>query len=260
MNNATQYLYISEGSFLFIGKSMDTVVHEHHLFQIVIAFEKEFKLYIENKLINAQALLIDKDVPHKFESKDGLHMILLIDPDKDVAKKMKRNMNNTSYQKLDFSLFNKIVDNILGFYPKDFEVQKIKEIINEILRIILNANIVNITKDLRIRQLLNYIKTLENKNVSVKELAKKVSLSESRLIHLFTKEIGIPLRKYLLWSKLIDAINYIVRGMDFTEACYAAGFSDSAHLSRTFKKMFGITLLILFKNYDSSRFVQVIIE
>ena len=36
----------------------------------------------------------------------------------------------------------------------------------------------------------------------------------------------------------------------FTEAAYTAGFSDSAHLSRTFRQMFGLSLIDVFKNSD----------
>lgn len=40
-------------------------------------------------------------------------------------------------------------------------------------------------------------------------------------------------------------------------ASYETGFSDSEHLSRTFKKMFGLKLLDIFKN---CQIVQVKIE
>ncbi len=48
-------------------------------------------------------------------------------------------------------------------------------------------------------------------------------------------------RAYVLWLRLEIALSAYVDGKSLTEAAYAGGFADSAHLSRTFKKMFGIT-------------------
>jgi AraC-like DNA-binding protein len=53
---------------------------------------------------------------------------------------------------------------------------------------------------------------------------------------------------------LIDGINIIINNKNFTYASHEAGFADSAHMSRTFKEMFGINLQDIFKN---SRSVQV---
>ena len=47
-------------------------------------------------------------------------------------------------------------------------------------------------------------------------------------------------RAYLLWLRLEHSLAAYVAGRTLTEAAYAGGFADSAHLSRTFKRMFGI--------------------
>ena len=38
-----------------------------------------------------------------------------------------------------------------------------------------------------------------------------------------------------------------MRGANLTEAAHLAGFADSAHLSRTFRAMFGVAPSLLFK-------------
>jgi len=53
----------------------------------------------------------------------------------------------------------------------------------------------------------------------------------------------------------MTAVQFAVQGESLTEAAHNAFFSDSAHLSRTFRRMYGITLSGILKN---SRFVQVI--
>lgn len=71
------------------------------------------------------------------------------------------------------------------------------------------------------------------------KLAAAVGLSAGRLIHLFTREMGLPIRRYILWLRLRDVLISAVAGSTLTEAAHHAGFSDSAHLSRTFRGMFG---------------------
>jgi AraC family transcriptional regulator len=44
----------------------------------------------------------------------------------------------------------------------------------------------------------------------------------------------------VLWTRLNEAIQIAMAGRSWTEASHAAGFADSAHLTRTFRRMFGM--------------------
>ncbi len=67
-----------------------------------------------------------------------------------------------------------------------------------------------------------------------------VNLSPSRFRHLFIKEVGLAFRPYVLWLRLGRAVEAFAAGETLTAAAYRAGFADSAHLSRTFRRMYGI--------------------
>jgi AraC-like DNA-binding protein len=86
--------------------------------------------------------------------------------------------------------------------------------------------------------------------VRIAELAKRAALSESRLMHLFRAQVGIPLRPYMRWLRLRHAANVVRTGGTLTEAAHAAGFADSAHLSTTFHKTFGISPSEITRNID----------
>lgn len=77
------------------------------------------------------------------------------------------------------------------------------------------------------------------------ELATRVGISASRLTHLFTEQVGIPLRRYVLWTRLRIAITRVQAGDDLTDAAHGAGFADSAHLTRTTREMFGLPPSVL---------------
>lgn len=76
---------------------------------------------------------------------------------------------------------------------------------------------------------------------SLRELAATVQLSEGRLMHAFTESVGIPLRPYLAWLRVQRGVVAIATGASLTRAAHEAGFSDAAHMSRTFRKMLGLT-------------------
>ncbi|WP_036377793.1 helix-turn-helix transcriptional regulator [Mycolicibacterium austroafricanum] len=77
------------------------------------------------------------------------------------------------------------------------------------------------------------------------EVAAQLGISASRLTHLFTEQVGIPLRRYVLWSRLRMAITLVQAGDDLTGAAHGAGFADSAHLTRTTRDMFGLAPSVL---------------
>jgi AraC-like DNA-binding protein len=68
---------------------------------------------------------------------------------------------------------------------------------------------------------------------------------------MFVEQIGIPPRRYVLWRRLMTAFQFAVQGKSLTESAHSAGFSDSAHLSRTYKRMYGISFSECIKNHGS---------
>jgi AraC-like DNA-binding protein len=94
--------------------------------------------------------------------------------------------------------------------------------------------------DSMVSQACELIRQRLNRPITLAELARAVHRSPSRLAHRFRETTGVPVRRYILWRRLRAAAEIAMRGSSLTEAAHAAGFADSAHLSRTFRSMFGI--------------------
>ncbi|MEU9180504.1 helix-turn-helix domain-containing protein [Streptomyces sp. NPDC048550] len=77
-------------------------------------------------------------------------------------------------------------------------------------------------------------------HVRLSQAAEVACLSESRLAHLFRSELGLPFRPYVLWMRLMHAVELASRGHSLTDAAHGAGFADGAHFSRVWRRMFGI--------------------
>lgn len=77
------------------------------------------------------------------------------------------------------------------------------------------------------------------------ELAALCGLSQGRLTHLFSEELGVSIKSYLLAMKMRKAAELFGADHSLTEVAAAMGFSDSAHLSRAFRSYFSVTPSLL---------------
>lgn len=90
------------------------------------------------------------------------------------------------------------------------------------------------------RRVVEYVESHLDGVPKLADAARLVGLSATRLTHLFSTEVGVPFRNYVLWARIKSVAEATRRGANATDAAVEAGFSDSAHLSRTFRGMFGL--------------------
>jgi AraC-like DNA-binding protein len=97
--------------------------------------------------------------------------------------------------------------------------------------------------DHRVKRVLDILpkRLAEAEAVSLDAVAESVGLSPTRFMHLFTTSVGVPLRPYVLWLRLQCGAGELARGKSVADAAHAAGFSDAAHFTRTFRRMLGAT-------------------
>ena len=74
---------------------------------------------------------------------------------------------------------------------------------------------------------------------TVTELAALTGLSPSRLTHLFSEQLGIPIRSFRAWKRARNSIALTISEPILLRAALDAGYSDEAHFSRSMRKYFG---------------------
>ncbi len=112
--------------------------------------------------------------------------------------------------------------------------------------------------DPRITTALSWIEDMEARElwpeISLDTMLPSIALSASRFLHLFSQEMGTPWRTYLTWRRALAAASLALEGAPLTRAAHEVGYTDSAHLSRQFVRLFGFPPAAITK---SSQFVQV---
>jgi AraC-like DNA-binding protein len=71
-------------------------------------------------------------------------------------------------------------------------------------------------------------------------LAERLHLSYDRASHRVAQDLGLSFKAYVSWRKSTEAWDHMRAGANLTQAAIAAGYTDSAHFSRTWRRKMGM--------------------
>jgi len=96
-------------------------------------------------------------------------------------------------------------------------------------------------RDVRISTIIDYMRTHLGDEISLNTLAEIAGCTSYHVIRLFKETMGMSPHAYLIQLRLERARELLDEGKTITDAALDSGFSDQSHLTRRFKKRFGIT-------------------
>jgi AraC family transcriptional regulator len=76
---------------------------------------------------------------------------------------------------------------------------------------------------------------------TVSALARSIGMSTFHFTRVFTELVGRPPHRYLTERRLTAAQAMLKDGRSVTETCFACGFNDLSHFSRSFGRRFGVS-------------------
>ena len=72
------------------------------------------------------------------------------------------------------------------------------------------------------------------------ELAREMGVHKSHLVRVFSTAVGMAPQKYMRQVRVAKATELIAEGFPLTDVALMLNFSDQAHFTREFKKVFGV--------------------
>jgi AraC family transcriptional regulator len=94
----------------------------------------------------------------------------------------------------------------------------------------------------RRRQIMDFIEARLDRPLTVNEMASHLGLSPSHFSRAFHSSMKMPPHRYLMARRLSKVQALLASSnMPLAEISLIAGFSDQSHLSRCFRKCFGVT-------------------
>jgi AraC-like DNA-binding protein len=76
-------------------------------------------------------------------------------------------------------------------------------------------------------------------DLTLRDLASVCRLSPDRLSHLIKEETDTTLRRHVLWARVVRLLSQGMTRPNLSHAAAQAGFSDHAHMTRTFRQCLG---------------------
>ncbi len=235
-------LYVWNGFSVFWGMSFNTSPHHHDTLQLVFDIERSFKLKDKDTDWQEYAAAIIKDGHmHQFDSNDSVQLFLYLDRETIYAKQLaEKYLSDRGINDLTSSDIRKLSND---FFKKLLVESNCDSLFNGCL-VILKHLIqldVPVQKDDRVEKALRFIAQSRSRQIMPKDVAAHVCLSESRIRHLFKKQVGQPLQNFILWMKVVDSLSLIVKGGKVEETAFATGFWDASHMNRSYKTLLGVS-------------------
>jgi len=254
-------VFLWHGRALYLGMGISSTLHQHHALQMGISFDQPFKIRCQREHCyeDYSSFIILPNQPHEIDAKDIPAAFLWLEGESDLARSIIQSYGITqAVQAVPDSLIYRLHAILRAASSDEAECPGVKAAFSAVAGEHGNLDQIQPLIDSRmiaVTELLKQDAATDN-NVLIRQMADKVHLSPSRLRHLFQEQIGLSMQRYLLWQRLLNALQSIANGASLTQAAHTAGFADSAHLTRTYRMMFGHTPSEIFKN---SRFVQVVL-
>lgn len=239
-----------------ITNSITSDFHKHWMLQLFISDGDKLEINVEGQKICCRAIAINVNIMHEFYSGNSICFTMLVNPTTQLGRSMRMNflrdkpyyifcedkavelqMQLLNVIRIGSSNYSDFMKNVVSYFDiyKPIEFDKRIEIVLRMIEHTCNC---------------------EKISLQVKNIAKAMFISESRLSHLFKEEIGMPLKSYIVLHKIQSVYEKIFDNESITNAAIASGFDSSAHFAFTNKKMTGMSTRSIITD---SRFLKVIL-
>lgn len=227
------------------GQEAKTTTHSHHAVQVTIGLDGPLALRgTDAEWIVGRGLMVAADEPHEFDPKGARLAHVFVDPESQEGRWLKRSLHGPITE-IPASRLDACAAALQSIWDEPLDAPETARVIHSAVRGLCVGPPPLRALDPRIARALEVIRQMDTARVSIEDVAKAVFLSPSRFAHLFTEQLELPFRRYVLWRRLTRAMLAVGRGSTLSAAAHVCGFADSAHLTRTSVQMFGFPPSVL---------------
>lgn len=224
---------------ILVAKYQTPQEHRHFAKHLLFSIDQDLECTVNGQIVTGRGICIASDVPHTARTVSGQMLVLLIEATSAFSERLDAVLGKEPCRILD--------DPLAGEVVKAYEAGALPGVRKAVFRAFEVEQQDSAKYDGRIREVLRILSERESIDADIfAQLYTSTGLSQSRLSHLFKEQVKVSLSSYIALIKMQKASKYVLEGKNMTTAALHAGFSSSAHMAATCKRMFGISLSEIF--------------
>lgn len=214
----------------FVGVTGDNAPHSHHAVQVLLSVQPQPLWTAACGWQDVCGAVIGPELPHQLGSNGQPAHLLYVEPHSDAGQRLMAGLNSglRLLTQTECQAARRAVER------SDTPVEAVTGVLSPA------APQCGPKDDREIEAWIAALPPTLPEGLTAAACARQLGLSSSRFLHRFRAHTGLPLRPYLRWRRLLVALRTVMQGASLTEAAHAAGFADSSHFTRTFRRHFGL--------------------
>ena len=197
---------------------------------------------LDGSVLRCTSALVAPHVPRQLDA-DGCGLLSLnIDPASAAFRDLSATLGDQTILPIDAACFGPLRDQFEGALYSQLSGEQLRDLSTGMVQSICGNRAQRVLLDPRVGRVLHrlHVASGQGSSIPLRELAALACLSPDRMTHLFREQTGMSIKRYLLWAKIRRTVQLIATGGSLTEIALSGGFTDAAHMSRTFQRYFGL--------------------
>lgn len=213
-------------SMLFVGAIPETGWHCHSADAWVFGLDRNIQVVLSDRVMETRSAAIPAGTSHRIVANDTRFCVVYADPLMGARQSQVHRLTSQTEEAHWLGNLIKITESRDPLEAAAIFMQERQGSLTQL--------------DPRIGQVLDAMQTRIDENIPTGELASSAGISESHLRSLVAGGIGLPLRRFRLWLRLLRAIEQLSVQRKITPAAMDAGFANPSHFSTAFRQHFGL--------------------
>lgn len=231
------------GGAIFVGTAGAFPAHTHQAIQICFLFEERIRLRANDAdpWGDYAFAIVPSRQPHAMDgAKNHYGAMIFVEPETREGRVLTERYHGRGIAEMDPPPADEVLAALFAAAVERRDRPAIVEQARRLVQSLTQHAQPAPTSDERIERAVRYVNDNLSSPITLEEVARVACLSPGRFRHLFVEQTGMGLRQYILWRRFVSVWEHRMNGASLSTAAHAAGFADSAHLTRTCRRMMGV--------------------